>query len=110
MASWLGVESGVDVDIGVHEHDDRAPLTSAVGRRSGGGGGSGGSTVNEMTPFPPFKAADLEGLRLETWLLEVSFGRVCCFLLGLEPDLKKSCFFFDSIAAARLLCPHPHVY
>lgn len=40
----------------------------------GGGGSVGGRSggTHQKTPPPPFKASDMEGLRVETWLLEVS--------------------------------------
>lgn len=72
LVSWLGVESGVSLD--VHVGNDEGLAQSDI--RGGGGGPRvvGGADVEAP---PPFKAADMEGLRLETWLLEVSRSAPC---------------------------------
>ncbi len=72
FASWLGVDSGVAFD--VDRGDEGALSGSRGGVGVGGGGGGGGAN---RSPLPPFKAADFEGMRLETWLLEVSRGVSC---------------------------------
>lgn len=62
----------------------------------GGSSGGGGSAIDERAALPPFTAADLEGLQLEAWLLEVSFevyvvGFVEFFLFLSKPRSSPIC-------------------
>ncbi|CAM9218865.1 unnamed protein product [Scytosiphon promiscuus] len=68
FVSWLGVESGVAFDVDGRQDEGGLPPLIRGGGRGRGGGGGGGTGVDAP---PPFKAGDMEGLRLETWLLEV---------------------------------------
>ncbi|CAM9590186.1 unnamed protein product [Ectocarpus fasciculatus] len=64
FVSWLGIDSEVVFDVDGGDDRPAPPPTD-------GGGGMRGKGVPRRPPPPPFKAADIEGLRLETWLLEV---------------------------------------
>lgn len=63
--SWLGVDTGASDVGGVPSEEvrggDRAPV----------GGGRGGRGKGPAPRPPPLEAKDLDGLRVETWLLEV---------------------------------------
>lgn len=90
FVSWLGVDSEVAFDVdGGGERPAPPPID--------GGGGKRGRGVPRRPPPPPFKAADMEGLRLETWLLEVSrlctLGVVVVSMLWLVDDTAHHTYF-----------------
>ncbi|CBJ26014.1 conserved unknown protein [Ectocarpus siliculosus] len=64
FVSWLGIDSEVAFDVDGGDERPPPPPTD-------GGNGKRGKGVPMRPPPPPFKAADMAGLRLETWLLEV---------------------------------------
>ncbi|CAN0430276.1 unnamed protein product [Ectocarpus sp. 12 AP-2014] len=64
FVSWLGIDSDVAFDVDGGDERPPPPPTD-------GGSGQRGKGVPRRPPPPPFKAADMAGLRLETWLLEV---------------------------------------
>ncbi|CAM9249622.1 unnamed protein product [Pylaiella littoralis] len=98
LASWLGMESGAVFDADEKNGGGSQP----TGRGGSGRGRSGGA--NNRAPPPPFEANDMNGLRVETWLLEVSLFFFFCakqhIYMQLESGLRS---VFEFVCFLRLL-------
>lgn len=102
FVAWLGVDSGVLDDNAAPSAEtqagDRAPVS---GGDSGGRGSTIAKKLKESNAPPPFKAADVEGLRVEAWLLEVSTSSPLHVEVTAVPIQCLTLVLFSSILRAR---------
>lgn len=73
FVSWLGIDSGAASSDGVKWVGAEMMVKTVSGDRAPVARSNTGKAQTRATSPPPFLPQDMEGLRLETWLLEVCY-------------------------------------